>query len=68
MCHTRSADSEYSASTVSVPHAAIRSHTSMMRFLSHWSASVPPMKRRTIVGRNAHSVSSATLDAVPRCP
>ena len=59
------ADAEYSANTASVPHAARRSASSMMRFLFHRSAIAPARNRNPMVGRKEQSVSSDRLDALP---
>ena len=64
-CHTCNADNEYNIKTVSVPQAAIRSASSIIRFLFQRSAIAPAIKRKSIVGRKEHSVRKVILEAVP---
>ena len=53
-CHTCNAEKEYSTKTVTVPQAAIKSASSMIRFSSQRSAIVPAMKRKRMVGEKEH--------------
>ena len=62
-CHACSAETEYNIKIVSVPHAATKSETSIIHFLSQRSTIAPAKKRKSIVGKKVQIVSIVTLDA-----
>ena len=66
-CHICKAEREYSTKTVSVPQAANKSASSMIRFLSQRSAKVPAIKQKRMDGKKEQIDNSVMLEAVPFC-